>query len=128
MSEDALRASMLSERVFHGTLLGVFVALFVYNLFVLVLLRTRTYFYYVAYLPLSDYGSHRVEHGTDYRSLSWPIERRNRVPRFERSPHALHPAAVSLDRSETARSRFHVCDGLSASHAAAPAGETENRL
>jgi hypothetical protein len=42
MSEDALRASMLSERVFHGTLLGVFVALFIYNLFVLVLLRTRT--------------------------------------------------------------------------------------
>jgi diguanylate cyclase (GGDEF)-like protein len=75
MSEDALRASMLSERVFHGTLLGVFVALFVYNLFVLVLLRTRTYFYYVAYLPLAYLALSSLDGfgaAVFYRYSTWP--------------------------------------------------------
>jgi hypothetical protein len=41
---------------------------------------------------------------------------------------ALHATAISLDRSEIARSRFPVRDGLFARHAAAPARETEGRL
>ncbi len=50
------------------------------------------------------------------------------VSRSERSPHALHPASVSLDRSKAARSRFHLCDGLSAHHSAAPTRPTESQL
>lgn len=53
---------------------------------------------------------------------------RSRVSRFKRSSHAFHSTAVSLDRPEIARSRFPVCDGLFARHAAAPARETEGRL
>src|ERR1035441_4257521 len=53
----------------------VFVALFVYNLFVLVLLRTRTYFYYVAYLPLAYLALSSLDGfgaAVFYRYSTWP--------------------------------------------------------
>jgi len=64
----------------------------------------------------SDYRSGGVEHGADRRSLSGASQSRSRVSRHERSLHAFYPTAVSLDRSEVARSRFYLCYRLSATH------------
>jgi hypothetical protein len=48
---ETLGASIRTERVFHGAILGLFVALFIYNLLSFTLLREPAYCYYAAYLP-----------------------------------------------------------------------------
>jgi hypothetical protein len=50
---ETLGTSIRTERVFHGALLGLFLALFIYNLLIFALLRDPTYGYYVAYLPFA---------------------------------------------------------------------------
>lgn len=53
IERDALDAFILSQRLLHGVLLGLFIALFVYNLLVYVSLRDRSHLYYVLYLPFA---------------------------------------------------------------------------
>lgn len=50
LDEPSLHSIMLKQRFLHGAMLGLFFALFVYNLLVLALLREVTYFFYVCYL------------------------------------------------------------------------------
>ena len=50
---DALRASDYSGRIFFGILIGLFGALFFYNLFAYWLLKQSSYLYYVLYLPFA---------------------------------------------------------------------------
>jgi diguanylate cyclase (GGDEF)-like protein len=51
--EPALQASELSRHVVHGAVLGAFGALFIYNGFVFLVLRERSYLVYVLFLPLA---------------------------------------------------------------------------
>ncbi len=74
LDEDALRASIRVGYVLHGSLLGLFGALFFYNLFVWTRLRERIYGYYVvhllfAYLSISGLDGF----GSDlfYPGLTW---------------------------------------------------------
>lgn len=48
-----LQHSMLARRLLHGTLLGLFLALFVYNLLLYLALPDRSHLYYVIYLPFA---------------------------------------------------------------------------
>jgi signal transduction histidine kinase/DNA-binding response OmpR family regulator len=50
--EEALHKSQLIERVLHGILLGIIVALFSYTFLIFILLREWSYFYYLIYLPV----------------------------------------------------------------------------
>ncbi|HWP43181.1 MAG TPA: 7TM diverse intracellular signaling domain-containing protein, partial [Blastocatellia bacterium] len=75
LDENAMRASVFTRRLLHGAMLGLFGALFFYNLFVYLLLRERTYLYYVVYLlfaylsmsSLDGFGSIFIYTGT-----TWP--------------------------------------------------------
>ncbi|MFH0977040.1 MAG: response regulator [Spirochaetota bacterium] len=53
MGEAALHASQMQERVFHGIILGIFAALFIYNLVIFIVIRRRNFLYYLVYLPLA---------------------------------------------------------------------------
>jgi two-component system, sensor histidine kinase LadS len=56
VDQEALLASLLRQRLIHGALLGLFAALFVYNLLVFIHLKESTYFYYVMYLLTAYVG------------------------------------------------------------------------
>lgn len=49
--EEAFQATFISGWVLHSVVLGILGALFIYNLLIFSLLRTRLYLYYVLYLP-----------------------------------------------------------------------------
>ena len=51
--ERSLQAAISRGWIIHGIFLGIFLGLFFYNLFLFLLLRQRSYFYYVAYLPIT---------------------------------------------------------------------------
>ncbi|MFZ4659198.1 MAG: 7TM diverse intracellular signaling domain-containing protein, partial [Caldilineaceae bacterium] len=53
LDEQALQPSVTFGWVLSSVLLGVFIALFVYNFFVFSLLRSRLYLYYVLFLPIA---------------------------------------------------------------------------
>ena len=57
LDERALQAEVVFGWVFHGVILGLFGALFIYNLFIFLLLRSRLYFYYILFLPIAYLGS-----------------------------------------------------------------------
>lgn len=50
---EGLQAEMLARRLLHGALLGLFGALFLYNLLAYLTLRDRSHLYYVVYLPFA---------------------------------------------------------------------------
>jgi diguanylate cyclase (GGDEF)-like protein len=50
VDEEGLNTLMLREQLAHGAMLGLFLALFVYNLLIFALLRERAYCYYTLYL------------------------------------------------------------------------------
>lgn len=52
LDEKALQAAVIFGWVLHSAFLGIMGALFIYNLFIFSLLRTRLYLYYVLYLPV----------------------------------------------------------------------------
>jgi signal transduction histidine kinase/CheY-like chemotaxis protein len=52
-----------AQRIMRGIFLGLFLALFIYNAFVYLLLRERTYLYYVLFL-LSSYSAISLQDGT----------------------------------------------------------------
>ena len=56
LDEKALQAEVVFGWVFHGAILGLFGALFIYNLFIFLLLRSRLYFYYILFLPTAYLG------------------------------------------------------------------------
>ncbi len=56
VDEGELLATLLRQRLIHGALLGLFAAMFVYNLLIFALLKERTYFYYVMYLGITYLG------------------------------------------------------------------------
>jgi diguanylate cyclase (GGDEF)-like protein len=75
LDEAALRADMLDERLLHGAMLGLFAALFVYNLLVLLLLREPAYFSYVAFLPFTYLAASSVDgfgSAVLYPWTTWP--------------------------------------------------------
>jgi len=53
LDKHSLEESLLEARLFHGVMLGLFLSLFIYNLFVYALLREKSYLYYMAYLPFA---------------------------------------------------------------------------
>ena len=75
LDERALEKSLLEARLFHGVMLGLFLSLFIYNLFIYALLREKSYLYYMAYLPfayltitsLDGFGP-----GVLYPGSTWP--------------------------------------------------------
>ena len=75
LDEHSLEESLLEARLFHGIMLGLFLSLFIYNLFVYALLREKSYLYYMAYLPfayltitsLDGFGP-----GVLYPGTTWP--------------------------------------------------------
>jgi two-component system, sensor histidine kinase LadS len=75
LDERSLEESLLGARLFHGVMLGLFLSLFIYNLFIYALLREKSYLYYMAYLPfayltitsLDGFGS-----GVLYPGTTWP--------------------------------------------------------
>jgi signal transduction histidine kinase/CheY-like chemotaxis protein len=56
VEEKILQKSQLFERVSHGILLGIFVALFFYTFLIFILLKEWSYFYYLLYLPVVYMG------------------------------------------------------------------------
>lgn len=52
LNEQALQAAVTFGWVLHSAFLGLMGALFIYNLFIFSLLRTRLYLYYVLFLPV----------------------------------------------------------------------------
>jgi signal transduction histidine kinase len=74
LDEEALRASIRVGYVLHGTLLGLFGALFFYNLFVWTRLRERVYGYYVVHLLFAYLSTTGLDgFGSDlfYPGLTW---------------------------------------------------------
>lgn len=53
LTEPELIVATSHAVVWHSVILGSFGMLFIYNLFVFLLLRSRLYFYYVLYLPIA---------------------------------------------------------------------------
>lgn len=52
LDEKAIQSAVAFGWVLHSAFLGIIGALFIYNLFVFSLLRTRLYLYYILYLPV----------------------------------------------------------------------------
>lgn len=51
LDEQGIQEAVIASWVLHSAILGIFGALFIYNLFIFSLLRGRLYFYYALYLP-----------------------------------------------------------------------------
>jgi hypothetical protein len=52
LAEKAIQSAVAFGWVLHSLFLGIIGALFIYNLFIFSLLRTRLYLYYILYLPV----------------------------------------------------------------------------
>lgn len=52
LDEKAIQSAVAFGWVLHSAFLGIIGALFIYNLFIFSLLRTRLYLYYILYLPV----------------------------------------------------------------------------